>query len=104
MRGSKDRILSLPALLALVDGRVPLILEVKSTWTRDGKFEANIAQHARSPIAGPVAVMSFDPHCVAAFRTLAPDAAARTDLRALRRRELLVRAYAAGSASPCAIS
>ena len=44
LRNSADRILSLPALLALVNGYVPLVLEVKSTWRRDGKFEANIAQ------------------------------------------------------------
>ena len=43
LRNSNDRILSLPALLNLVEGRVPLLLEVKSTWTREGKFEANIA-------------------------------------------------------------
>ncbi|HBH40610.1 MAG TPA: glycerophosphodiester phosphodiesterase, partial [Rhizobiales bacterium] len=35
LRNSSDRILSLPALLALVNGRVPLVLEVKSTWTRE---------------------------------------------------------------------
>ena len=61
---STDRILSLPALLALVNGRVPLVLEVKSTWTREGKYEANIALLLAS-YPGPVAVMSFDPYCVA---------------------------------------
>jgi glycerophosphoryl diester phosphodiesterase len=71
LRGSEDRILSLPALLALVNGRVPLLLEIKSTWTREGKYEANIALLLAS-YAGPVAVMSFDPHCIAAFRELSP--------------------------------
>ena len=71
LRGSEDRILSLPALLALVNGRVPLLLEVKSTWTREGKYEANIALLLAS-YPGPVAVMSFDPHCVAAFREVSP--------------------------------
>lgn len=71
LRGSADKILTLPALLALVNGRVPLVLEVKSTWTRDGKFEAEIARLlARYP--GPIAVMSFDAHCVAAFQEAAP--------------------------------
>jgi len=60
LRGSDDRILSLPALLALVNGRVPLLLEIKSTWTREGKYEANIALLLAS-YAGPVAVMSLDP-------------------------------------------
>ncbi|HUU25277.1 MAG TPA: glycerophosphodiester phosphodiesterase family protein [Methyloceanibacter sp.] len=71
LKGSTDRILSLPDLLALVGGYVPLVLEVKSTWRGDGKFEAKIAEEL-APYAGPVAVMSFDPQSVAAFRTAAP--------------------------------
>jgi glycerophosphoryl diester phosphodiesterase len=72
LKGSSDHILSLPDLLERVGGYVPLVLEVKSTWARDGKFEANIAQ-ALKPYAGPVAVMSFDPYSIAAFRALAPN-------------------------------
>jgi glycerophosphoryl diester phosphodiesterase len=71
LRGSEDRILSLPDVLAQVGGYVPLVLEVKSTWTRDGAFETNIAQEL-SGYAGPVAVMSFDPYAVAAFLKCAP--------------------------------
>lgn len=71
MRGSGDYILSLPDLLDLVAGYVPLVLEVKSTWTGDGKLERNIAKILES-YAGPVAVMSFDPYAVAAFRRAAP--------------------------------
>lgn len=71
LRDSTDCILTLPALLTLVNGFVPLILEVKSTWTRDGAFEANIAKMLAS-YRGPVAVMSFDPYSLAAFREAAP--------------------------------
>jgi glycerophosphoryl diester phosphodiesterase len=71
LRHSGDRILSLPDLLALVHGRVPLLLEVKSTWGDEHRYEANIAEELAA-YTGPVAVMSFDPHCVAAFRTCAP--------------------------------
>ena len=71
LRGSADSILSLPALLKLVNGHVPLLLEVKSTWTREGKFETNIAAML-APYRGPVAVMSFDPHALASFRAIAP--------------------------------
>jgi glycerophosphoryl diester phosphodiesterase len=71
LKHSQDRILSLHDLLALVRGRVPLLLEVKSTWGDDHRFEANIVK-ALGSYAGHVAVMSFDPHCVAAFRALAP--------------------------------
>ncbi len=71
LRGSTDFILPLPDLLTLVDGHVPLLLEVKSTWRRDGAFEANIAKLLAS-YKGPVGVMSFDPYSVAAFRDAAP--------------------------------
>ena len=71
LRGSTDFILSLPNLLTLVDGHVPLLLEVKSTWGRDGAFETNIAK-LLAAYKGPVGVMSFDPYTVAAFRQAAP--------------------------------
>jgi glycerophosphoryl diester phosphodiesterase len=71
LRGSADTILSFTELLKTVDGRVPLLLEVKSDWSRDGKFEANIAAALKS-YPGPVAVMSIDPYSVAAFREIAP--------------------------------
>jgi glycerophosphoryl diester phosphodiesterase len=71
LRGSEDRILSLDGLLSQVDGRVPLVLEVKSTWGRDRRYEASIADILAS-YRGHVAVMSLDPDCVAAFRRLAP--------------------------------
>ena len=71
LRNSKDSILSLPALLELVNGYVPLVLEVKSTWSGDGKFEANIAR-LLAAYKGPAAVMSFDPYSLKAFRTAAP--------------------------------
>lgn len=71
LKGSTDKILSLPDLLSRVGGYVPLVLEVKSTWRSDGMFEANIVEQLAG-YAGPVAVMSFDPHCVAAFRQAAP--------------------------------
>jgi glycerophosphoryl diester phosphodiesterase len=71
LRGSEDRILSLAELLALVVGRAPLLIEVKSSWGRDQRFAAGIAD-ALTAYDGKVAVMSFDPQLVAAFRTLAP--------------------------------
>lgn len=71
LRNSKDCILSLDRLLGIVDGRVPLLIEVKSTWSDDRTYERNIAEALRA-YSGNVAVMSFDPECVAAFRELAP--------------------------------
>ena len=71
LRNSEDRILSLNGLLGIVDGRVPLLIEVKSTWSDDHTYERNIAA-TLAAYQGDVAVMSFDPDCVAAFRDLAP--------------------------------
>jgi glycerophosphoryl diester phosphodiesterase len=71
LRHGTDRILSLEGLLDLVDGRVPVVLEVKSTWGGDPRYEASIAEILKS-YRGHVAVMSFDPDCVAAFKRLAP--------------------------------
>jgi glycerophosphoryl diester phosphodiesterase len=71
LRNSSDFILSLDGLLGLVDGRVPLLIEVKSTWSGDHTYEQSIAD-ALQAYKGHVAVMSFDPECVAAFRRVAP--------------------------------
>jgi glycerophosphoryl diester phosphodiesterase len=71
LRNSKDSILSLEGLLGIVGGRVPLLIEVKSTWGDDHTYERNIAA-ALAAYKGHVAVMSFDPECVAAFRRVAP--------------------------------
>jgi glycerophosphoryl diester phosphodiesterase len=71
LRGSDDHILLLTELLSLVDGRMPVLLEIKSNWGKDRSFEANIAKQLAA-YPGPVAVMSFDPYCVAPFRELAP--------------------------------
>jgi glycerophosphoryl diester phosphodiesterase len=71
LRNSKDCILSLDGLLAIVEGRVPLLLEVKSTWGGDPRYELSIAEILK-PYTGRVAAMSFDPQCVAAFRRVLP--------------------------------
>jgi len=69
--GSDDSIPSLDDLLDLVDGRVPLILELKSTV--DG-YDAMVGPLLASLAAyrGPVAAMSFDPRLIAALAEAAP--------------------------------
>ena len=72
-RGDRGaRILRLADLLALVKGRVPLLIEVKSDWSlAEPRFMAAIArdlEHYR----GPAAIMSFDPDVVAALKPLVP--------------------------------
>ena len=65
------RMPTLAALLAQVAGRVPLFLEMKSDFSDQTAFAMRIASDLRG-YAGPVAVMSFDPRLVGAFRKLAP--------------------------------
>jgi glycerophosphoryl diester phosphodiesterase len=71
LRGSKDRILCLPELLSLVGGRVPVIIEIKSTWGRDPRYAEAIAEDL-SAYSGALAIMSFDHHLLAAMHRLAP--------------------------------
>jgi glycerophosphoryl diester phosphodiesterase len=70
-RESADHMPTLAALLEQVAGRVPLFLEVKSDFTNQTTFAARIAQELRG-YDGPVALMSFDPRLLGAFRDLAP--------------------------------
>jgi glycerophosphoryl diester phosphodiesterase len=63
-------------VLALVAGQVPLLVEIKD---QDGAMGPDVgaleaaAARALAGYAGPVALMSFNPHSVAALAALAPD-------------------------------
>ena len=76
LRGSTDTIPTLKEVLALVAGRVPLLVEIKENWNTmkdtDGILERSVAA-ALIGYAGPVAVMAFNPHCIAHMARLAPD-------------------------------
>ncbi|QDC11344.1 phosphodiesterase [Oceanicola sp. D3] len=67
---------TLAEVLALVDGRVPLLIEVKD---QDGAYGENVGAleaataAALEGYAGEVALMSFNPHSVAALASLAPE-------------------------------
>jgi glycerophosphoryl diester phosphodiesterase len=75
LRDAGDGIPTLPEVLALIGGRVPLLIEIKDqTLTMsetDGRLEAATAA-ALASCTGPVAVMSFNPHAVAQMARLAP--------------------------------
>jgi glycerophosphoryl diester phosphodiesterase len=71
LTGSNDTIPTLADLLKLVDGRTPLILELKSPWNGDVSLAEKVANQLVN-YAGPVAVMSFDPDLVAALKLHAP--------------------------------
>jgi len=65
-------VMTFEALLQLVQGRVPLLVEIKSEWDPpDAAFLSEIAMLCQA-YAGPLAVMSFDPAVLTAMRALAP--------------------------------
>lgn len=78
LRDSDEGIPTLAEVLTLVAGRVPLLIEIKDQTDRmaetDGRLEAATAA-ALVGYGGPVAVMSFNPHCIAHMARLAPDVA-----------------------------
>lgn len=70
-KAGADRIPTFGALLDLVGGRVPLVVEVKSDWSGMPGLCARIAGDLAA-YRGPVAVMSFDPRVLDVFRRIAP--------------------------------
>ena len=71
-KNTSEQMISLGDLCALVDGRVPLVIEVKSHFNGDRKLVTRTAEVLRS-YAGPAAVMSFDPDQLLALRELIPE-------------------------------
>ncbi|EKE44209.1 hypothetical protein OCGS_1725 [Oceaniovalibus guishaninsula JLT2003] len=75
LRDSDETIPPLTEVLKLVAGRTPLLIEVKDQTgamaAGDGRLEAATAR-ALAGYAGPVAVMSFNPHSVARLAELLP--------------------------------
>ncbi len=76
LRDAPDGIPTLAEVLSIVAGQVPLLIEIKDQDGANGPAvgpleEAVVA--ALTGYAGPVAVMSFNPHSVAAMARLAPD-------------------------------
>ncbi len=76
LRHGDEGIPTLAEVLDLVNGQVPLLIEVKdqdgALGPNIGPLEARIGEVLRG-YSGPVAVMSFNPHAVAAMAEHAPD-------------------------------
>lgn len=70
-RNTPEQMMSLGDLCALVAGRVPLIIEVKSHFDGDRRLVTRMADVLGS-YSGPVASMSFDPDQVLALREITP--------------------------------
>lgn len=76
LKDAPDGIPTLPEVLAIIGGKVPLLIEIKD---QDGAMGPDVGPlekataDALQNYHGPVAVMSFNPHAVAAFHAAAPD-------------------------------
>jgi len=70
-KDTSERMMSLSDLCALVKGRVPLVIEVKSHFDGDRKLVTRMAE-VLSSYDGPAVGMSFDPDQVVALRELIP--------------------------------
>jgi glycerophosphoryl diester phosphodiesterase len=68
---TSERMMSLGDLCALVKGRVPMVLEVKSHFDGDRRLVARMAE-VLAAYSGPVVGMSFDPDQVLALREAMP--------------------------------
>jgi glycerophosphoryl diester phosphodiesterase len=75
LKGSTDTIPTLAEVLSLIDGKVPLLIEIKDQslvmGPTDGRLEEATAK-ALQGYKGDVAVMSFNPASVAHMARLAP--------------------------------
>jgi glycerophosphoryl diester phosphodiesterase len=71
-KDTSEHMMSLGDLCALVDGRVPLVIEVKSHFNGDRKLVTRMAEVLRG-YSGPAAAMSFDPDQVLAVRDIMPE-------------------------------
>jgi glycerophosphoryl diester phosphodiesterase len=70
-KDTAERMMALGDLCALVAGRVPLVIEVKSHFDGDRKLVARMAE-VLAAYRGPVVGMSFDPDQVMALREWMP--------------------------------
>ena len=71
-KDTAERMMSLGDLCALVQGRVPLVIEVKSHFDGDRRLVARMVEVLRA-YRGPAAGMSFDPDHVLLLRDMMPE-------------------------------
>lgn len=74
--GGGDRIPTLKDFLAHINGRAPVLIELKDQSGCFGAEEDTLARSVSEAVqtySGPVALMSFNPHNVAHLARLAPD-------------------------------
>jgi glycerophosphoryl diester phosphodiesterase len=71
-KDTAEQMMTLGDLCALVDGRVPIIIEVKSHFDGDRRLVKRMAE-VLATYSGPAVGMSFDPDQVLALRELMPN-------------------------------
>jgi glycerophosphoryl diester phosphodiesterase len=71
LKETMDRIQTLADLLEQVDGRVPLVIELKSLWDGDDALAVR-ALAVLEPYRGPYGLLSFDPDLIEALRLRSP--------------------------------
>ena len=71
-KDTSEKMMSLGDLCAMVDGRVALVIELKSHFDGDRKLVARTVEILKS-YRGPAAAMSFDPDKVLALREMMPE-------------------------------
>ncbi|MFI5011831.1 MAG: glycerophosphodiester phosphodiesterase family protein [Hyphomicrobiales bacterium] len=72
MRGTQDRIMTLGDWLSLVAGRVPVVIEIKSSFAGDMRLTRRTVEVVEG-YGGPFALKSFDPRVVTVLRDIAPE-------------------------------
>ncbi len=85
--GTADRVPTLRQLLELVDGRVPLVIELKGVEGRDDGLVATVARELGA-YNGQAAIMSFDHHLIRRFAAEAPGVPAGLTAEGLRERDM----------------
>lgn len=70
LKGTKETIPTLEEVLALVDGKVPLLIEIKNKY-KVGKLEQKVIDMLKN-YSGEYAVQSFNPFSVSYFKKHAP--------------------------------
>ena len=73
--GTDEQIPTLAQMLAEVAGRAPLLIEIKDPTMDSSAAVGKLPERVAAELAGyqgPVAVMSFNPHVIAAFHKAAP--------------------------------
>ena len=71
-RGSSERVMLFAEFLALVAGRVPLLVELKSDWDEPSAAFLKAVATIVATYKGPLALMSFDPAVMRAIKDLSP--------------------------------